>query len=76
MTEVLTSLTGRERFVLRSRFGLDDGRSRTLREVGIKLGMEVRGKAYSEGRVRQIEAKALSKLRHPSRSPRLEYFLA
>ncbi len=65
---MLASLTERERKVLQLRFGLDDGRSRTLLEVG---------KAFhiSRERVRQIEAAALLKLRHPSRSVKLKDYL-
>ena len=63
LAEVLSTLTPREEKVLRLRFGLEDGRSRTLEEVG------------KEERIRQIEAKALRKLRHPSRSKKLKDFL-
>jgi RNA polymerase primary sigma factor len=66
--DVLASLTGRERRVLQLRFGLDDGRSRTLEEVGKEFGV-------TRERIRQIEAKALRKLRHPSRSKRLKDYL-
>ncbi|TAK25585.1 MAG: RNA polymerase sigma factor RpoD [Chloroflexota bacterium] len=65
---VLDSLSGRERRVLQLRFGLDDGRGRTLEEVGREFGV-------TRERVRQIEAKALRKLRHPSRSKRLKDYL-
>ncbi|HHY98047.1 MAG TPA: RNA polymerase sigma factor RpoD [Firmicutes bacterium] len=65
---VLDSLTPREERVLRLRFGLDDGRSRTLEEVGQVFGV-------TRERIRQIEAKALRKLRHPSRSKKLKDFL-
>ena len=65
---VLDSLTEREEKVLRLRFGLDDGRSRTLEEVGQVFGV-------TRERIRQIEAKALRKLRHPSRSKKLKDFL-
>jgi RNA polymerase primary sigma factor len=64
----LDSLTSREEKVLRLRFGLDDGRSRTLEEVGRIFGV-------TRERIRQIEAKALRKLRHPSRSRRLKDYL-
>ena len=66
--EVLSSLTPRERQVLRFRFGLEDGRSRTLEEVGKEFNV-------TRERIRQIEAKALRKLRHPSRSRKLRDYL-
>ena len=66
--DVLDSLTGRERRVLQLRFGLDDGRQRTLEEVGREFGV-------TRERIRQIEAKALRKLRHPSRSKKLRDYL-
>ncbi len=66
--DVLASLTGRERRVLQLRFGLEDGRSRTLEEVGREFGV-------TRERIRQIEAKALRKLRHPSRSRKLKDYL-
>jgi RNA polymerase primary sigma factor len=65
---VLDTLTSREEKVLRLRFGLDDGRPRTLEEVGQVFGV-------TRERIRQIEAKALRKLRHPSRSKKLKDFL-
>ena len=68
LAEVLDTLTPREEKVLRLRFGLEDGRSRTLEEVGQHFGV-------TRERIRQIEAKALRKLRHPSRSKRLKDFL-
>lgn len=68
MNDVLASLTAREHRVLQLRFGLQDGRSYTLEEVGQKFGV-------TRERIRQIEAKALSKLRHPRRSRRLRDFL-
>ncbi|SCJ88343.1 RNA polymerase sigma factor rpoD [Anaerotruncus sp. 2789STDY5834896] len=66
--EVLQTLTPREEKVLRLRFGLEDGRSRTLEEVGKEFNV-------TRERIRQIEAKALRKLRHPSRSKKLKDFL-
>ena len=68
LEDVLDTLTDREENVLRLRFGLDDGRTRTLEEVGKVFGV-------ARERIRQIEAKALRKLRHPSRSKRLKDFL-
>lgn len=69
LTEVLSTLTPREESVLRLRFGLDDGRPRTLEEVGTVFDV-------TRERIRQIEAKALRKLRHPTRSKKLKDFLA
>jgi RNA polymerase primary sigma factor len=66
--DVLTALTPREQRVLRLRFGLEDGRSRTLEEVGQEFNV-------TRERIRQIEAKALRKLRHPSRSRKLKDYL-
>ena len=68
LTEVLDTLTPREEKVLRLRFGLDDGRQRTLEEVGKEFNV-------TRERIRQIEAKALRKLRHPSRSKKLRDYL-
>ncbi len=68
LEEVLETLTIREKRVLELRFGLEDGRSRTLEEVGQHFGV-------TRERIRQIEAKALRKLRHPSRSKKLKDFL-
>ncbi len=68
VTDVLNSLTMRERKVLELRFGLEDGRSRTLEEVGREFQV-------TRERIRQIEAKALRKLRHPSRSKKLKDYL-
>ncbi len=68
LMEVLASLTPREAKVLRLRYGLDDGKARTLEEVGKEFNV-------TRERIRQIEAKALRKLRHPSRSKRLKDFL-
>ena len=68
MDDVLASLTAREGRVLQLRFGLHDGRTYTLEEVGRKFGV-------TRERIRQIEVKALSKLRHPRHSRRLRDFL-
>lgn len=68
LMEVLETLTDREQKVLRLRFGLDDGRARTLEEVGKEFNV-------TRERIRQIEAKALRKLRHPSRSRKLKDYL-
>ena len=68
LMDVLSSLTPREEKVLRLRFGIDDGRQRTLEEVGKEFNV-------TRERIRRIEAKALRKLRHPSRSRRLKDFL-
>ena len=65
---VLDSLTPREEMVLRLRYGLDDGHPRTLEEVGKEFGV-------TRERIRQIEAKALRKLRHPQRSKRLKDYV-
>jgi RNA polymerase primary sigma factor len=68
LEEVLDSLTLREQKVLKLRFGIDDGRARTLEEVGKQFDV-------TRERIRQIEAKALRKLKHPSRSKKLKDFL-
>ena len=68
LNDVLDTLQPRERKVLQLRFGLLDGRSRTLEEVGQEFGV-------TRERIRQIEAKALRKLRHPSRSRKLKDYL-
>ena len=68
LVDVLGTLTEREQKVLRLRFGLDDGRARTLEEVGKEFNV-------TRERIRQIEAKALRKLRHPSRSRKLKDYL-
>jgi len=68
LDDVLRTLTDREQRVLRLRFGLDDGRARTLEEVGQRFGV-------TRERIRQIEAKTLRKLRHPSRSKKLKDYL-
>jgi RNA polymerase primary sigma factor len=68
VNDVLDSISQRERRVLQLRFGLEDGRSRTLEEVGREFGV-------TRERIRQIEAKALRKLRHPTRSKKLRAFL-
>ena len=68
LVDVLSTLTDREQKVLRLRFGLDDGRARTLEEVGREFNV-------TRERIRQIEAKALRKLRHPSRSRKLRDYL-
>ena len=68
LDEVMQTLTDREKKVLALRFGLEDGRSRTLEEVGKEFHV-------TRERIRQIEAKALRKLRHPSRSRKLKDYL-
>jgi RNA polymerase primary sigma factor len=68
LLEVLNTLTPREAKVLKLRFGLEDGRPRTLEEVGAEFKV-------TRERIRQIEAKALRKLRHPSRSKKLKDYL-
>ena len=68
INDVLGTLSARERDVLKLRFGLDDGRSRTLEEVGQQFGV-------TRERIRQIEAKALRKLRHPNRNKRLREYI-
>ena len=68
IAEVLETLTEREEKVIRLRFGLEDGKSRTLEEVGQLFGV-------TRERIRQIEAKALRKLRHPSRSRKLKDYM-
>ena len=68
LDNALNSLTEREKQVVRLRFGLEDGRPRTLEEVGKEFNV-------TRERIRQIEAKALRKLRHPSRSKKLKDFL-
>ena len=68
LMEVLDTLTEREKMVLKLRFGLEDGRARTLEEVGKVFNV-------TRERIRQIEAKALRKLRHPSRSKKLRDYL-
>jgi RNA polymerase primary sigma factor len=68
ISTVLSTLTPREQRVLQLRFGLEDGRSRTLEEVGLEFSV-------TRERIRQIEAKALRKLRHPSRSRKLRDYL-
>ena len=68
LIKVLDTLTPREEKVLRLRYGLDDGKPRTLEEVGKEFNV-------TRERIRQIEAKALRKLRHPSRSKRLKEFI-
>ena len=68
LMDVLSTLTPREEKVLKLRFGIEDGRTRTLEEVGKEFNV-------TRERIRQIEAKALRKLRHPSRSKKLKDFL-
>jgi RNA polymerase primary sigma factor len=69
LDNVLDTLTDREKRVLELRFGIEDGRPRTLEEVGKEFGV-------TRERIRQIEAKALRKLRHPSRSKKLKDYLS
>jgi len=69
LDEVMSSLTPHEQRVLQLRFGLKDGQSRTLAEVGVEFNV-------TRERIRQIEAKALRRLRHPSRSRKLKDYLA
>ena len=69
ISQVLETLTEREEKVIRLRFGLEDGKPRTLEEVGQMFGV-------TRERIRQIEAKALRKLRHPSRSKKLKDFMS
>jgi RNA polymerase primary sigma factor len=68
LAEVLDTLSDRESLVLQRRFGVGDGRSRTLEEVGREFGV-------TRERIRQIESKALRKMRHPSRSRKLKDFV-
>ena len=68
LNEILGTLTERQRKVLELRFGINDGKERTLEEVGQVFGV-------TRERIRQIEAKALRKLRHPSRSRKIKDFL-
>ena len=68
LNDVLETITPREEKVIRLRFGLDDGKERTLEQVGNVFGV-------TRERIRQIEAKALRKLRHPTRSKKLRSFL-
>ena len=68
LEEVMNTLTPREAKVLKLRFGLEDGKSRTLEEVGREFNV-------TRERIRQIEAKALRKLRHPSRSKKLRDYM-
>ncbi len=68
MDELLNTLTPREARILRLRFGLDNGRTYTLEEIGHKFGL-------TRERIRQIQMEALRKLRHPSRSRRLKGYL-
>ena len=68
ISQVLETLTEREEKVIRLRFGLEDGKPRTLEEVGQMFGV-------TRERIRQIEAKALRKLRHPSRSRKLRDYM-
>ena len=68
INQALSTLTDREHKILRMRFGLDDDRTHTLEEIGKRLGL-------TRERIRQIEAKAIRKMRHPSRSKALRGYL-
>jgi RNA polymerase primary sigma factor len=68
LEETLATLNGRERRVIQLRFGIIDGQERTLEEIGRRFGV-------TRERIRQIEAKALGKLRHPSRTTKLRTYL-
>lgn len=74
-SEAFEILTERERDVLKQRFGLDDGREKTLMEIGVDLGMRERGKPLTKERIRQIEYTALKKLRQPENRQHMQDYL-
>lgn len=75
VSKIFEILTERENEVLRQRFGIDDGREKTLEEIGEILGMRERGKPLTKERIRQIEAEALKKLRRPENRQHMRDYL-